>query len=97
VTTCKRCGGTGREPAFEIPADCTERQAELLRELLELGVARLTVNRHTAAGRQRLDRIYARIREIDLDIDPPTRTDMARALNVSRTALYNILSTKTGG
>lgn len=91
---CRRCGGTGLEPGP------TAAQQAVLDELQELGERRkLHSASRTLAGRTELAAAYtdirsatARAKKLKLPV-----LQVAEALGMSRSALYDILSGKAGG
>lgn len=97
--TCRRCHGTGHEPAGPT---YTEEQERLLDDLYDLGTERAPLVAHrrymTLTGRQRLNEIYDQARELiargkALKV---RKVDMEDALGVTGTAMYKIENKKTG-
>lgn len=96
---CRRCRGTGHEPAR--PNYGVQEQT-LLDRLAELGSERAQLQAHRAymrtEGRLRLDKIYEEVRWLihqghDLKIQ---NLDMQDALGVSPAAFYKIKNGITG-
>ena len=99
LPTCRRCHGSGQEPAG--PRYSTEQLA-LLDRLAELGERRSELYRKraymSASGRPGYDRVLAEIRqELAGDLATTIRvSDLAQALRVSDAAYYKILNGETG-
>lgn len=97
--TCRRCHGSGHEPAR--PTYNADQEA-VLEELVELSALRSATpsrERYTASGRAQLDRVYAGIREAieDGEVLGVRKIDMQVALGVSSAAFYKIKNRQTGG
>jgi phage baseplate assembly protein W len=96
---CRRCHGSGREPARP---EYGRREQLLLDKLAELGSERAQLQAHRAYmrtdGRARLSKIYEEVRKL---IDRATELkiqsiDMQDALQVSPAAFYKIKNGLTG-
>lgn len=96
---CHRCHGTGVEPAKRQPTlpEHEQSQRELLELLQAAGARRAQANRHTLDGRRALDQAYQDIRVHGAEAErlKLTRNQVAQAVGVSRSQLFNIMNGKT--